>query len=140
MPEDKGIFKCLKCDYVTVFKTEFVSHYEKVHFHTRNYTLKKQKRQERALNRENRILDHKLKKGSAFQNDSNAGATSLETKVNLELSNERFGKPKDTCFKILVGSFYDCIIPEDVESLWGPIPLQKLPRGVDNTCRAVTHG
>ena len=62
MPEDKGIFKCLKCDYVTVFKTEFVSHYEKVHFHTRNYTLKKQKRQERALNRENRILDHKLKK------------------------------------------------------------------------------
>ena len=40
----------------------------------------------------------------------------------------------------MVGSFYDCIIPEDVEPLWGPIPLQKLPRGIDNKCRAVTHG
>ena len=61
--------------------------------------------------------------------------------INLELSNERFGKPKlDTSFKIMVGSFYDCIIPEDIEPLWGPIPLQKLPRGVDNKCRAVTHG
>ena len=66
--------------------------------------------------------------------------SAVETTVSLELSNERFGKAKDTCFKIMVGSFYDCIIPEDVESLWGPIPLQKLPQGVDNSCRAVTHG
>ena len=29
---------------------------------------------------------------------------------------------------------------ENVESLWGPIPLARLPPGVDNTCRAVTHG
>ena len=85
-------------------------------------------------------LVHKLKNGSTKNDKVPSGATSMETTVNLELSNERFGKPKDTCFKILVGSFYDCIIPEDVESLWGPIPLQKLPRGVDNTCRAVTHG
>ena len=65
---------------------------------------------------------------------------SVETEVSLEMSNERFGKAKCTCFKIMVGAFYDCIIPEDIESLWGPIPLQKLPRGVDNKCRAVTHG
>ena len=84
-------------------------------------------------------LVHKLKNGN-HKKDSDRLPAEMETTVNLELSNERFGKPKDTCFKILVGSFYDCIIPEDVESLWGPIPLQKLPRGVDNTCRAVTHG
>ena len=81
-------------------------------------------------------LTHKLKNEKETEQTNGA----METTVNLELSNERFGKPKDTCFKILVGSFYDCIIPEDVESLWGPIPLQKLPRGVDNSCRAVTHG
>ena len=66
---------------------------------------------------------------------------SVETTLTLEMSNERFGKPKDTVgWTIMVGAFYDCIIPEDVESLWGPIPLQKLPTGVDNSCRAVTHG
>lgn len=31
-------------------------------------------------------------------------------------------------------------IAENVESLWGPIPLSRLPVGQDNTCRAVTHG
>ena len=76
--------------------------------------------------------------GEASSKDNSPEAVIL---VNLELSNERFGKPKlDTSFKIMVGSFYDCIIPEDVEPLWGPIPLQKLPRGIDNKCRAVTHG
>ena len=53
----------------------------------------------------------------------------VETNITLEMSNERFGKPKDTCFKITVGAFYDCFIPEDIEPLWGPIPLQKLPKG-----------
>ena len=69
-------------------------------------------------------------------------------------------------FHIQEGSFYNCIMPgvsnwsvhwkdlyslfsklpnesftsENVESLWGPIPLPRLPPGVDNTCRAVTHG
>ena len=32
------------------------------------------------------------------------------------------------------------LVAENVESLWGPIPLARLPPGVDNTCRAVTHG
>ena len=32
------------------------------------------------------------------------------------------------------------LLSENVESLWGPIPLTRLPPGVDNTCRAVTHG
>ena len=45
----------------------------------------------------------------------------------------------DTVFGIKPGSFYDTIIPESVQSMWGPIPLERLPDGVDNTCRAVTH-
>ena len=43
-------------------------------------------------------------------------------------------------FEIEAGSFYDCVMPEDVEALWGPIPLSKLPQGLDNECKAVTHG
>lgn len=70
----------------------------------------------------------------------NHRADKVETTLTLEMSNERFGKPKDTSFQIMLGAFYDCIIPEDIESLWGPIPLQKLPPGIDNKCRAVTHG
>lgn len=54
--------------------------------------------------------------------------------------NERLGTPTESKFRIQPGSFYDCIIPEDVETLWGPIPLQRLPKGVSNKCRAVTHG
>ena len=52
-------------------------------------------------------------------------------------------KPKveacDVVFSIKPGDFYDCIMPETVASLWGPVPLERLPPGVDNTCRAVTH-
>lgn len=62
------------------------------------------------------------------------------SELKLNLTNERLGRPTESKFHIQPGSFYDCIIPEDVESLWGPIPLQRLPRGVSNKCRAVTHG
>jgi len=27
------------------------------------------------------------------------------------------------------GAFYECTIPENIESLWGPIPLDSLPQG-----------
>ena len=42
-------------------------------------------------------------------------------------------------FGIKPGTFHDAIIPETVQSLWGPVPLERLPEGVDNICRAVTH-
>ena len=44
-------------------------------------------------------------------------------------------EPKDMVFSIMPGTFYDCVIPETVSSLWGPIPLERLPEGVDNSCR-----
>ena len=80
-------------------------------------------------------------RNQVIKNPESPESKSVETTLSLEMSNERFGKPRDSVgFNIMVGAFYDCIIPEDVESLWGPIPLQKLPPGVDNSCRAVTHG
>jgi hypothetical protein len=78
--------------------------------------------------------------GASSGASNDVSPEAVETTVTLELSNERFGKQTDTCFTIQVGSFYDCIIPEQIEKLWGPIPLQKLPKGIDNRCRAVTHG
>ena len=61
--------------------------------------------------------------------------------VRLNLSGFKVGTASDDVkFSVAPGAFYDCIIPEQVESLWGPIPLQHLPPGVDNKCRAVTHG
>ncbi len=42
-------------------------------------------------------------------------------------------------YSIEAGAFYDSVIPEQIESLWGPIPLERLPPGVDNNCKAVTH-
>ena len=48
-------------------------------------------------------------------------------------------EPIDMVFGIKPGTFHDAIIPETVQSLWGPVPLERLPEGVDNICRAVTH-
>ena len=65
----------------------------------------------------------------------------MKAEVRLNLSQFKVGvASEDVKFSVAAGAFYDCIIPEQVESLWGPIPLQHLPPGVDNKCRAVTHG
>jgi len=55
------------------------------------------------------------------------------------ISGRNTESPMKTTFTIKPGTFSDCIIPETAESLWGPVPLQKLPQGVDNECRAVVH-
>ena len=61
--------------------------------------------------------------------------------IRLNLSGFKVATaPNDVKFSVSPGTFYECIIPEKVESLWGPIPLQHLPAGIDNKCRAVTHG
>lgn len=85
-------------------------------------------------------LAHKLATNEEPNSSKEHSPEAVETTVSMELSNERFGKSKGISFKIMVGSFYECIMPEDVEPLWGPIPLQKLPSDCPNSCRAVTHG
>ena len=59
--------------------------------------------------------------------------------ANLVLSNLGFGATWRQ-FSIEAGSFYDCVIPEDAEALWGPVPVPKLPpTEAENNCKAVTH-
>lgn len=31
------------------------------------------------------------------------------------------------------------IMPETIESMWGPVYLPRLPEGVDNTCHVAEH-
>ena len=65
---------------------------------------------------------------------------SQQDSLEVELEwGETWYEAWDTVFSIKPGAFYDCIIPETVSSLWGPVPLETLPAGLDNTCRAVTH-
>lgn len=73
-------------------------------------------------------------------NGKDAAGNFILTELLMNLTNERLGLPVESRFKIQPGSFYECVMPEEVETLWGPIPLQRLPNGVSNKCRAVTHG
>ncbi len=46
----------------------------------------------------------------------------------------------DRILRVEPGAYYDCVIPEDSHKLWGPVPLGRLPTGVEeNKCKAVTH-
>jgi hypothetical protein len=37
------------------------------------------------------------------------------------------------------GTFQTCTMPENIEQLWGPIPLARLPEGTPNTCIVASH-
>ena len=63
-------------------------------------------------------------------------SSSLKGKVEILTDNN---VPVWKKFDIEAGTYYDCIMPENIESMWGPVPLKKLPDGVDNECKAVTH-
>ena len=68
------------------------------------------------------------------------GQPYLLQNVNIPIKFENIQqKIGDVSFMIEPGKFSDCIIPSEIEELWGPIPMEKLPAGVDNTCLAVTH-
>ena len=41
--------------------------------------------------------------------------------------------------KLEPGSFQSYTIPEDIEQLWGPVPLQQLPPDVPNKCYVASH-
>ena len=68
------------------------------------------------------------------------GTNNNNTTLNASVSIKRLAdQPVWKKLTIDPGSFYDCIIPEHIEALWGPVPLKRLPEGVDNECKAVTH-
>ena len=37
------------------------------------------------------------------------------------------------------GIYQNCIMPETVDSMWGPIPLPHLPPGIENNCSVASH-
>ena len=37
------------------------------------------------------------------------------------------------------GDYQSCVIPPDRESMWGPIPLQRLPAHIENYCSVASH-
>lgn len=41
--------------------------------------------------------------------------------------------------KLEPGHFELAVIPEDNEALWGPVPLPRLPEGVEHSCSVATH-
>ncbi|XP_062595777.1 uncharacterized protein LOC134257152 [Saccostrea cucullata] len=46
---------------------------------------------------------------------------------------------RDCALKLEAGNFEMAIIPEHNEDLWGPMPLPRLPEGVDNSCSVANH-
>ena len=42
-------------------------------------------------------------------------------------------------FRLELGHFEDCVMPEHVEQMWGPLTMRKLPAGVDNSCSVASH-
>ena len=42
-------------------------------------------------------------------------------------------------FVLQAGTFQACTMPENIEQMWGPIPLPRLPAGTPNTCIVASH-
>ena len=62
-----------------------------------------------------------------------AALTLISALVDLQL------KRMDVAFRLQQEGFQTATMPENVEQLWGPVPLPSLPEGVPNTCRVATH-
>ena len=41
--------------------------------------------------------------------------------------------------QLIAGPFSNIVMPETVESLWGPVPLSPLPPGQINYCTVANH-
>jgi hypothetical protein len=62
--------------------------------------------------------------------------TDIKADMKLTLTLTKLGH----CDLWLVpGTYEECVMPEQIESLWGPVPLPRLPPGVPNTCSVASH-
>lgn len=62
--------------------------------------------------------------------------TGLSASVDMTLTLAKLGH----CDLWLVqGTYEECVMPEQIEQLWGPVPLPRLPPGVPNTCSVASH-
>ena len=57
------------------------------------------------------------------------------------LVNGRFETPVagNAVLQLKRGAYETVVIPENIQTLWGPIALERLPRGKDNTCKVASH-
>ena len=66
--------------------------------------------------------------------DSAEGSASLDLHMSIDKVT------KGNCvLKLQPGSFESAVMPEDVDALWGPIPLRRLPDDVTNVCSVASH-
>ena len=77
----------------------------------------------------------------------NKTSKKVKDKVTVEVENDlkvdvtmttNFTRLSHCDLWLVPGSFEDCVMP-DMEQLWGPVPLQKLPPGVENNCSVASH-
>lgn len=60
----------------------------------------------------------------------------LQVAINMKVELTNLG-PCDLW--LVPGQYEECVMPEQNEQLWGPVPLPKLPDGVENTCSVASH-
>ena len=66
--------------------------------------------------------------------------TDQETPHSVDMTATVSAPRQGPCYLYLQrGSFTQCTMPENIEQLWGPVPLARLPPGQDNVCMAASH-
>ena len=63
---------------------------------------------------------------------SNGESMTLQHTVNIT-------ETKGCDLRLEAGTFELAVIPEQNENLWGPVPLPRLPEGVEHSCSVATH-
>lgn len=65
---------------------------------------------------------------------------SLDSETNLEVEG-RFSPPSAGKVALFLdsGRYEKAIIPENIQTLWGPVNLERLPPGADNRCQVASH-
>ena len=71
--------------------------------------------------------------------DDSCVSSSCKVQLSFKMRMKSLKEPRNTIYGIMPGTFYETIMPETVETMWGPVPLKKLPENQENKCHAVTH-
>ena len=81
------------------------------------------------------IEDLSRKSGGALEININ-----LSNEVKLNVGGRYTGPVKGSALLFLEqGKYETAIIPENIQTLWGPVALERLPDGKDNHCQVASH-
>jgi len=85
-----------------------------------------------------RQLSQTLSLQTADKHDDDGGTGQRQPSVAFTVSVE---PPRRAACVLAVhaGQFQTCTMPENIEQLWGPISLPRLPDGVPNNCIVASH-